>query len=115
MDETNSSDDGRNIGFGKPLFEVGDSNALKEKGENTAQAAAATVDEVAKHCGRTVPIAPAVENPAAAGVASRVEGSMGGGAETVAAPASEVPLQPHGEASSPGTANTAAFMRFKLS
>jgi hypothetical protein len=51
--ETNSSDDGRNIGIGKPLFEADDSNARNEKGENTAEAAAATVDEVAKQGGRT--------------------------------------------------------------
>ena len=79
IDETNTSDDGRNIGIGKPLFEVDDSIALKEKGDNTAEAAAATADEVA-----TVSFGPAVETPAAAGAASRVESSMGEGAERVA-------------------------------
>jgi hypothetical protein len=95
--EPNSSDDGRNIGIGKPLFEAADDrHARNEKGENTTEAAAATADEVAKQGGRTESFAPAVENPAAAGAATRAESSMGGGAETVAAPLSEVPLQPRG-------------------
>jgi hypothetical protein len=110
MHETHSSA-GRNIGIGKPLFEADDSDALKLKGENNAEAAVATADEVAKQCGLTVSFAPAVENPAAARAASRAKGSMGGGAETVSASPSEVPLQPRAEAGSPGIA---AFMRFKL-
>ena len=99
IDETKSSDDGRNLGIGKLLVEVDDSDALKEKGENTAEAAVRRM-KLPKQCGRTVSFAPAVVNPAAAGAASRAEGSMGGGAETVAAGS--------------GTADTAAFIRSKL-
>jgi hypothetical protein len=102
IEETKSSDDGRNLGVGKPLVEVDDSDALKEKGENTAEAAVRRM-KLPKQCGRIVSFVPAVVNPAAAGAASRAEGSMGGGAETVAAGSGTV-----------STADNTAFIRIKL-